>query len=136
MPNPVQVFNLADIDGEARSALMGVVKSLGGYSESMPSPSPEVRGEVSIQMAFAIKRGPEAEQGNLPLLALAMVALSKLNGTSRSAVYEQALGGDYPKSIKALVEQEFDAVRERQRIARGKRPGNITGTISGSARFS
>ena len=136
MPNPVQVFNLADIDGEARSAVMSVVKSLGGYSETLPSPSPGVRGEVVVEMAFAIKRGEEAEQGSLPLLALAMVALSKLNASSRTSVYEQALGGDYPKSIKSVVEKEFEAVRERQRIARGKRPGNITGTITGSARFS
>ena len=136
MPNPVQVFNLADIDGEARSAVMSVVKSLGGYSETLPSPSPEVKGECSLEMVFTLKRGPEAEQGSLPLLALAMVALSKLNRTSRDTVYEQALGGDYPKSIKQVVEQEFEAVRGRQRIARGKRPGNITGSVTGSARFS
>ena len=136
MPNPVQVFNLADIDGEARSAIMGVVKGLGGYSESLPSPSPEVRGGVSLNMEFAIKRGPEAEQGTMPWLAIAMVALSKLNGSSRDAVYEQALGGDYPKTIKAVVENEVETVRARMRITNGKRPGNITGTISGQARFS
>lgn len=136
MPNPVQVFNLADIDGEARSAIMAVVKALGGYSESMPSPSPEVRGEATLSMAFTIKRGSPAVVGTVPWQDIAMVALNKLSSTHRNAVIREALTDGFPKSTKPIVEKEVEAMRATLRIANGTRPGNITGTISGSARFS
>ena len=136
MPNPVQVFNLADIDGEARSAIMGVVKALGGYSESLPSPSPEVRGECSLELAFTIKRGSPAVVGTVPWQDIAMVALNKMSATHRNAVIREALTEGFPKSTKPVVEKEVEAMRATLRIANGTRPGNITGTITGSARFS
>ena len=136
MPNPVRVFNLTDIDGEARSACMGVIKTLGGYAESMPSPSPEVQGSVVMELAFAIKRGSPAVVGTVPWSDLAMVALNKLSATSRAAVIREALTEGFPKSTKPVVEKEVEAMRATLRIANGTRPGNITGTISGQARFS
>ena len=136
MPNPVRVFNLSDIDGEARSALMGVIKGLGGYSESLPSPSPEVRGEVSVEMTFAIKRGSPAVVGTVPWSDIAMVALNKLSATSRAAVIREALTEGFPKSTKPVVEKEVETMRATLRIVNGTRPGNITGSITGSARFS
>ena len=136
MPNPVRVFNLTDIDGEARSAVMGVIKALGGYSESMASPSPEVRGEVVVEMAFAIKRGSPAVVGTVPWQDIAMVALNKLSASHRAAVIREALTEGFPKSTKPVVEKEVETMRSALRIANGTRPGNITGTISGQARFS
>ena len=138
MPNPVQVFNLADIDGEARSAIMGVVKSLGGYSESMPSPSPEVRGEVTIQMTFTIKRGSPAGVGATPWQAIALAALDCLNGQTQDRVLRDAVSAprDFHPALKSRTEHAVTQWREALRIANGTRPGNITGTVTGSARFS
>ena len=138
MPNPVQVFNLADIDGEARSAIMGVVKGLGGYSESLPSPSPEVRGGVSLNMEFAIKRGNPAVVGATPWQAIALMSLDCLNGQTQDRVLRDAVsaGKDFNPALKGRTEKAVEEWRVALRLSNGTRPGNITGTVSGAARFS
>jgi len=138
MPNPVRVFNLSDIDGEARSALMGVIKGLGGYSESLPSPSPEVRGEVSVEMTFAISRGSPAQVGATPWQAIALAALDCLNAATADRVLRDAVsaGKDFHPALKSRTEHAVQRWREALRIVNGTRPGNITGSITGSARFS
>lgn len=137
--NPIIVaHDLSGIKGEGRSACLSIIKDLGGYAEILPSPSPEVRGEVVIQMAFTIKRGSPALVGATPWQAIALAALDSLNAATVDRVLRDAVSApkDFHPALKSRTEHAVTQWREALRIANGTRPGNITGTISGSARFS
>ena len=137
--NPIIVaHDLAGIRGDGRSACLSLIKDLAGYAEILPSPSPEVRGVCSLEMVFTISRGSPAQVGATPWQAIALAALDCLNAATADRVLRDAVsaGKDFHPALKSRTEHAVQRWREALRIVNGTRPGNITGSITGSARFS
>lgn len=135
--NPIIVaHDLAGLSGAGKSACMSLIKDLGGYSEIMADNSAlSTTGLCIVEMRFSLKRGSPAIVGTMPWQGIALCALDKLNAAARDSVLRSALAGTLPDN-KAATEQAVEAMRTAMRIVNGSRPGNITGTISGTARFS
>jgi len=138
--NPIIVaHDLAGINGAGRSACMSLIKDLGGYSEIMSDNSAlSTTGLCVVEMRFTLKRGPAAQVGTVPWQAIGLAALDCLNDATIGRVLRDAVsaGSGFHPDLKARTEHAVQLHREALRIANGTRPGNITGTITGQARFS
>ena len=138
--NPIIVaHDLSGINGAGRSACMTLIKDLGGYSEIMADNSAlSTTGLCVVEMRFTLKRGAAAQVGATPWQAIGLAALDCLNSATQDRVLRDAVsaGSGFHPELKSRTEHAVQQWREALRIVNGTRPGNITGAITGQARFS